>query len=82
MMLFQKDLTTSKRIKNGRRPHFFLNKNDNLKKKEKNIKNGKRPKKMEEDLKKKRNQSTNINLIACDTIVDSHSLFYWCKSHV
>jgi hypothetical protein len=30
---------------------------------------------MEDDLKKKRNQSTKINLIGCDTIVNSPSLF-------
>ena len=41
------------------------------------IKNGRRPqKKMEDDLKKKwkTNQSTKINLIGCDTIVNSPSL--------
>ena len=46
-------------------------------------KNGRRPKKKkkrEEDLKKikwKTNKSTKINLIGCDTIVNSPSLYYY-----
>jgi hypothetical protein len=37
-------------------------------------KKGRRPKKMEDDLKKwEMNQSTKINLIGCDTIVNSPS---------
>ena len=56
--------------KNGRRPQNKL------------LKNGRRPqknwKKMEDDLQKKlkTNQSTKINLIGCDTIVNSPSINY------
>ena len=65
---------------------FFKNNNEDLKKVEdnhnkKNLKNGRQPQKkmkMEDDLNKtkikwKTNQSTKINLIGCDTIVNSPS---------
>ena len=60
-------MTTIKKLeddlkKNGRRPQKKME--DNLKK------NGKRPQK----IKWKTNQSTKINLIGCDTIVNSPSL--------
>ena len=48
---------------NGRRPKKKMEKNEDIQKK-----NGKRPKK-----KWKTNQSTKMNLIGCDTIVNSPS---------
>ena len=51
--------------KNGRQPQEKIE--DNLKK------NGKRPQKKIKKLKT--NQSTKINLIGCDTIVNSPSLY-------
>ena len=54
---------------------FVENQNDDLKKMEDNLN-----KKMEDNLKKKwkTNESTKINLIGCDTIVNSPSLtFIW-----
>ena len=57
--------------------NFFLkNKNDNLKKMEDDLERQPQ-KKMEDNLKKnkKTNQSTKINLICCDTIVNSPSLY-------
>ena len=51
---------TSKKIKNGRRPKKIKKNEDDLKK------NGKRQKKMEDE---------QINLIGCDTIVNSPSIY-------
>ena len=72
--------------------NFFLkNNNEDLKKMEDNLKKNSKKKwkttskkmKMEDDLNKtkikwKTNQSTNINLIGCDTIVNSPSLYCYC----
>ena len=48
---------------------------DDLKKREDDQK--KEKKKEEKNKKWKTNQSTKINLIGCDTIVNSPSKFYW-----
>ena len=63
------DLKKNKKTKTGRRP-----------KKRKKKKTGRRPKRMREkngrhpEKKWKTNQSTKINLIGCDTIVNSPSI--------
>ena len=59
-----------KNKKNGRQPKKNGEKNEDNQQQ----KNGKRPKQ-----KWKTNQSTKINLIGCDTIVNSPSLFHLLK---
>ena len=56
-----------KKIKNGRRPK----KNGKKGRRPQKAKNGRRPKK-----KWKTNQSTKINLIGCDTVVNSPSILF------
>ena len=57
--------------KNGRRPQKKIKKWKTTSKNK--LKNGRRPQK-----KWKMNQSTKINLIGCDTIVNSTSLRFLC----
>ena len=71
-----------KKLKKLRRPNFFFEKLKWLPQKngrwpKKNEKNGRRPKKIKNGKRTKQkwktNQSTKINLIRCDTIVNSPS---------
>ena len=57
--------TTSKKIKMKNNLHFFLTRMTTSKKMEDDLKN-----------KWKMNQSTKINLIGCDTIVNSPSIIF------
>jgi hypothetical protein len=56
-----------KKYKNEKQPTFFLTRMTTSKKMEDDLKN-----------KWKTNQSTKINLIGCDTIVNSPSQFSYC----